>query len=192
MIKRKKSFVVLTAIIVLLILIIIAGAAVNIINKANHPIKFQEYVEKYTIEYNLDNYLLYAFICTESGFDSEAVSNLGARGLLQITEETFVWIKSKIANDEELTFDDMFNPEISIRFGAYYIAQSLMRYENDISTAAAAYHSGWGTVDKLLKDAQYADDGQILIEFPYNQMNRYVHKINKNYNKYLKLYDNKE
>ena len=56
----------------------------------------------------------YAFIRTESGFDPAATSSVEARGLMQMTEETFIWLRSKIAPDEGLTFDELYDPDVSI------------------------------------------------------------------------------
>lgn len=136
----------------------------------------------------MDPFLTYSIIKTESGYDPMAESSAGARGLMQMTEDTFAWIKSKIAKDEQLDFNSLYEPETSIRFGVYFISISLEKYDNDVSTAAAAYHSGWGTVDKLLTQEENSKDGKTLYHFPYNQMNYYVHKINKNYDKYKELY----
>lgn len=156
--------------------------------KATYPLKYQEYVEQYAKEFGIDKYLLYAFIKTESNFEPQAQSSAGAIGLTQITEETFSWIKLKLCPKEELVFEDLYEPNVSIRFGAYYISRCLDRYSGSIDTAAAAYHSGWGTVDKLL-----ARQGtEILVEFPYVQMNNYVYKINKAYTSYQEIYQNKE
>ena len=44
------------------------------------------------------------------------------------------------------------------------------------ATAAAAYHSGWGTVDALLQKEEHSEDGLTLSGFPYNQMHHYVEK----------------
>ncbi len=146
-----------------------------------------DYVEKYSEEFELDKYLLLAFIKTESGFNPDAVSNANAIGLTQITREAFEWIKLKLCPNENVVFEDLYDPETSIRFGAYYISRCMKRYDNHLDTAAAAYHSGWGTVDKLL-----AESGKdYLEEFPYTQMNNYVYKINKSYNAYIELYANK-
>ncbi len=158
------------------------------IKKTTHPLKYSEYVEKYAEEFNIDKYLLYAFIKTESSFDPEAISSAGAIGLTQITEETFSWIKLMLCPKEDIVFEDLYNPETSIRFGAYYISRSLNRYNGSIDTAAAAYHSGWGTVDKLLKQ----QGTQVLTSFPYRNMNNYVYKINKAYTSYQEIYLNKE
>ena len=153
-----------------------------------YPRKYNDLVEQYAAEYDLDPLLVYSFIRTESGFDPGAESSVGARGLMQITEVTFDWIKSKIAPGEDLTFDDLYDPAVNIRFGVYYISACLERYHGDVSTAAAAYHSGWGTVDGLLESSDYSADGEVLHTFPYQQMGLYVTKINRAYERYQALY----
>ena len=97
-------------------------------------------------------------------------------------------LRSKIAPDEGLTFDDLYDPDVSIRFGCYYIHLCMERYGGDVATAAAAYHSGWGTVDNLLRMEEHSTDGQTLKGFPYNQMHHYVEKITASYAVYTRLY----
>ena len=153
-----------------------------------YPRKYSQQVEQWAAEYGLDPLLVYAFIRTESGFDPAATSSVDARGLMQMTEETFIWLRSKIAPDEGLTFDDLYDPAVSIRFGCYYLHLCTERYGGDVATAAAAYHSGWGTVDNLLRMEEHSSDGQTLKGFPYNQMHHYVEKITAGYAAYTRLY----
>ena len=110
------------------------------------------------------------------------------RGLMQMTEETFIWLRSKIAPDEGLLFANLYDPETSIRFGCYYLHLCMERYNGDVATAAAAYHSGWGTVDALLQMEEHSADGETLQGFPYNQMNHYVKKITSCYARYQRIY----
>lgn len=167
-------------------------AGLHKLDLARYPQKYQELVEQYALENQVDPLVLYSVIRTESGFDPQAESNVGARGLMQITEETFWWIKSKIAPKEDLDFEDLYDPETNIRFGSYYFAACLNRYENDLATAAAAYHSGWGTVDGLLEQEAYSADGAVLHTFPYEQMKLYVYKITHAFQKYQTLYSSVE
>lgn len=148
-------------------------------------------MEYWSEAYELDPYLVYAVIKTESGFDAEARSDAGAIGLMQMTQDTFDWMKGKIAPEEELVFEDLFTPALSIRFGTGFLSLCLERYGGDVSTAAAAYHSGWGTVDRLLETGEYSQNGVYLESFPYNQMAHYVDKITKNYTRYRELYAEK-
>lgn len=158
------------------------------INRWEYPIQYAEYVTYYADKYDIDPLMLYAFIRTESNFDPMADSDAGARGLMQITEVTFDWIKSKIAPTEELTFEDLYDPETNIRFGSYFVSYCLLRYQDDLATAAAAYHSGWGTVDDLLAQTQYSADGKTLDHYPYPQMRLYVKKITSSYQRYQEIY----
>ena len=153
-----------------------------------YPRKYEALVERWADTYDLDPLLVDAFIRTESGFDPQATSTVDARGLMQMTEETFIWLRSKIAPDEGLLFANLYDPETSIRFGCYYLHLCMERYNSDVATAAAAYHSGWGTVDALLQMEEHSADGETLQGFPYNQMNHYVKKITSCYARYQRIY----
>lgn len=184
---RRFALVLLLAAMLLALGVAAFAALRPNIDQWQYPRRYEEYVVYYADKYELDPNILYAFIRTESNFDPNACSDVGARGLMQITEETFDWIKTKIAPAENVTFDDLYDPELNIRFGSYFVAYCLLRYE-DLATAAAAYHNGVGAVDKLLEDESYSSDGKTLNEFPYPQMRQYVRKILNNYQRYSELY----
>lgn len=181
-----------TAILVLLLLSLAATLLFTCfrerIDHWEYPMKYQEYVTYYADKYSIDPLMLYSFIRTESNFNPKAESDAGARGLMQITEVTFDWIKSKIAPTEDLTFDSLYDPETNIRFGCYFVSYCLLRYQDDLATAAAAYHSGWGTVDELLAQPEYSADGKTLDHYPYPQMRQYVKKITESYQRYQEIY----
>ena len=54
-----------------------------------YPVKYETYVSETSAELGVPETLIYSVIQVESGFDPEARSEVGARGLMQITEETF-------------------------------------------------------------------------------------------------------
>lgn len=188
--KRRHKRMGLWAGLALLLAIGVVGLrwGVDAIERAFHPKEYSEYVEYYAGKYDLDPLLVYSFICTESDFEPTAQSSVDARGLMQITEETFDWLKSRIAPTEPLEFASLYDPEVNVRFGTYYLKITLERYDGDVSTAAAAYHSGWGTVDQLLQIEEHSADGETLQGFPYNQMHHYVNKITACYQTYQRLY----
>lgn len=194
MAKRKTLYKLIQRGLAVLLILAAIGAALfavfqDKINRWEYPIEYAEYVTYYADKYEIDPLMLYAFIRTESNFDPMADSDAGARGLMQITEATFDWIKSKIAPTEDLTFEDLYDPETNIRFGSYFVSYCLLRYQDDLATAAAAYHSGWGTVDDLLAQEQYSADGKTLDHYPYPQMRLYVKKITSSYQHYQEIYN---
>ena len=173
--KRKRSvFLPLLAVLLVLALAgtVLFSAFREKIDRWEYPQRYEEYVEYYAGKYGIDPMILYAFIRTESNFDPNVDSDAGARGLMQITE---------------VTFD--YDPETNIRFGSYFVSYCLLRYDDHLATAAAAYHNGVGAVDALLKETQYSSDGITLDHYPYPQMRQYVKKITESYQRYSEIYN---
>ncbi len=184
----KKPACFFLAALILLVCLVSFPACSRAFLRMRYPRRYTASVEHWAAEYGVDPLLIYAVIRTESGFDPNACSQVDAHGLMQITEVTFDWIKSQIARDENITFADLYDPDTNIRFGSYYVGRCLSRYQESVPTAAAAYHSGWGTVDALLRNTAYSSDGKALSVFPYQQMKNYVAKISSAYAKYKLLY----
>ena len=73
--KRRGCFkFILFIVLAVFLLYFLVGDGKIMIMKQIYPVKYQEYVERYADEYNLDRYLVYAVIKVESGFDSDASS----------------------------------------------------------------------------------------------------------------------
>ena len=101
-----------TKIIALLLAVVLLVSMPTLVRKVEeqlYPCKYADVVETYAAEYDLDPLLIYTFIRTESSFEPDAVSEVGARGLMQMTEETFEWIKTKLAPEEDITFADLYD-----------------------------------------------------------------------------------
>lgn len=182
----------LAAAFTVLLIAVAAAAAVNaeeICKKYIYPVKYSEYVEKYADEYGVDKYLVYAVIKTESGFKTDAVSDVGARGLMQLMEDAFDWVIYRMDDEIEITYDDMFKAEENIRCGTYLLSLLYNEY-GDEQTALAAYFSGRGTVNSWLEESEYSSDGKTLDKIPSRSSNHYVHKVMTAYSSYTNLYKN--
>lgn len=188
MTARRHNKIKLTSFLLILTVVlgIIIYNTVHLALQTVYPRKYSALVEKYSAEYNLDEAFVYAVIETESGFNKDAVSNVGARGLMQIMPDTFKWLKSKTG--EKLPDDALFEPEVSIRYGCFLLRYLLDEFENE-KTALAAYHAGVGRVKKWLKDPEYSDDGKTVARIPYETTKNYTDKVMKTYHRYIKLYD---
>jgi soluble lytic murein transglycosylase-like protein len=79
-----------------------------------------------------------AIIATESNFDPKAVSKRGAKGLMQLMDDT----------GRAMGVDDPFDTRQNVRGGVRYFAQLLTKYGGDEAKALAAYNAGPGAVDK--------------------------------------------
>lgn len=151
-----------------------------------YPQEYSEYVEEYAAKYHVDKNLIYAIIHQESRFNPDAISRANARGLMQITEDTFEWLKMRM-NDKETVYDDLFDPQTNIKYGAYFL--SLLKKEfSVVSTQLAGYNAGMNITKTWLSDPLYSKDGKTLENIPYAETANYVKIVMYNYKMYKKIY----
>ena len=157
------------------------------LKKQQYPLPYYDIVEKYSAQFDIPMEMIYAIMRTESSFDPNAVSHANAKGLMQLTDDTLDWItRYHLKTEGEI---DIFDPEINIMVGTYYLRYAYDRYEN-WDTVYASYNAGIGRVDSWLKDSRYSEDGITLYYIPYKETREYVIKINDALDKYRDLYFN--
>jgi len=182
-VKKRKLFIAVFLIGVLYLLSVIAPG----ILKHMYPMKYEDIISRYTAEYKLDLYLIAAIIKVESNYNITAKSHKGAIGLMQIKPSTGQWIGKQIGI-EGFTEEMLYDPEINIKMGCWYINYLLKYYNGNKQLVLAAYNGGLGNVNKWLKDEACSDDGITLKNIPFEETRRYVEKVNRAYNIYKKVY----
>lgn len=187
--KHKKAIVRSIVIIVILALSALCGLAfqtvLDRVDRVNYPQKYTEFVEKYSYEYGIPEYVVYSVMKVESGFDSGAVSNAGAVGLMQIMPETFNWLTSM--RKENLDSAMLYDPETNIKYGTYYLSYLYVRY-GSWTEVYAAYNAGQGEIDKWLSDESLVDQNGKLKKIPFKETANYVKKLDKANEIYKRLY----
>lgn len=155
--------------------------------KAAYPQGYRELVERYSEENGLEPALVYAVIRTESGFHPEAESSVGARGLMQLTPDTFQWVRYRLGETGAASPDLLYDPQENIKYGAANL-RLLIREFGSEETALAAYHAGWGSVSRWLADDRYSDDGRNIHHIPFADTDVYVTKVLETARLYRRLY----
>lgn len=182
---RKKSSFIVT--IILLCITVFAFMQIPVVIKMVFPLYFKDTIYQYADEYKLPPELVAAVIKTESNFNVFAESNKGARGLMQITPSTGRWIAEKL-KAETYNDDMLFDPDVNIRFGCWYIKYLYNCYDNNMTLVFAAYNGGKGNVDKWLHNEELSSDGKNLDNIPFEETKNFVKKVDNNYMIYKKLY----
>jgi soluble lytic murein transglycosylase len=185
--NARHTLVILLIICISILVGLLTSVIWNIIDKKNHPKKYSDIVEKYAVEYNIPDYVIYAIIKVESNFDASASSG-EAHGLMQITPGTFEWLTGDDHFGEHLSTNKVYDPEVNIKYGVYYLKYLLVKFDYNWDTAFAAYNGGEGNVAKWLEDEKYSDGKGNLTKIPFSETENYVKKVNAAIDTYKKLY----
>jgi peptidoglycan lytic transglycosylase len=114
--------------------------------RLRYPLHYARDVRAQARRNHLDPALLAAVIYQESRFRSDARSSAGAIGLMQLTPSTARGIASRTGGSRFAT-RDLYDPEINIRYGAWYLASLFGKYRAE-QVVLAAYNAGQGNVDR--------------------------------------------
>lgn len=177
-----KSFLKITA--MTLLLALLAVAVMPFAMEALYPLKYREYIEKYSALYDLDEYFVMGVISAESRFSEEAVSHKSAKGLMQLQDETARWCAEKFGIEGEI-----YSPAVNIQIGCAYLRYLLDLFDENEVNALAAYNAGQGKVAEWLADPNCTSDGKTLDAIPYGETRHYVKRVKKREYIYRKIYD---
>jgi soluble lytic murein transglycosylase len=114
--------------------------------RLRYPLAYQTIIRGHARNYDLEPALIAAVIYQESKFDTEARSDAGAIGLMQLRPETARGIATRTGGSQ-FRVDDLYDPEINVRYGSWYLRHLLDKYGSE-ERALAAYNGGQGNVDR--------------------------------------------
>ena len=196
-VRRYRTFII---VLITLILVLYFVMFPQVILRFFYPLKYSDIIVKNANEYELDPYLVMAIIRVESNYQPEANSHKGAKGLMQLTDETAQDV-AKGLKVKNFYKDMIYEPEINIRFGCWYldhirdyltgITNAEVDLKKDSRLLLAAYNGGIGNVRSWLGNEQYSKSGRHLDRIPYKETEQYVVKVLREYQVYKKLYSDK-
>jgi soluble lytic murein transglycosylase-like protein len=120
-----------------------------------NTVAYQAEIQAASRDYGVDESIVRAIIHAESAFNPNALSRVGAQGLMQLMPATA----------RRFGVGNSFDAAQNIRGGVQYLAFLLKRFNGDLTLAAAGYNAGEGAVDKY-KGVP-----------PYSETQRYVQRV---------------
>jgi soluble lytic murein transglycosylase len=117
-----------------------------------YPLKYGSILRGHAENYRLDPALLAAVIYQESKFRPRVKSESGAIGLMQLLPDTAKGIAVHTGGSR-FRVDDLYDPELNVRYGSWYLRHLLDKYDDE-PTALAAYNAGQQNVDEWRRDGR--------------------------------------
>jgi soluble lytic murein transglycosylase len=148
------------------------------------PLVFPDLVTSMAKQRGLDPLLFTSLMHQESDFDPYVESVAKAKGLTQIIPQTGSEV-AKALKIQDFHQDDLYQPLLNVRFGAFYLGERLKR-NGGIDRALASYNAGDGNVDTWTTPGR--DDPDVFTEYvPFAETHDYVKAILKYWwlNRYL-------
>ncbi|MDQ6981419.1 MAG: transglycosylase SLT domain-containing protein [Mariprofundus sp.] len=138
------------------------------------PVAFEKPVMKAAQETGLMPSSIWSIIRQESAFNQQAVSYVGAKGLMQLMPKTARGVARKLGLGKAPP--QLFSPEVNIRLGASYLAEQKARFGN-LALASAAYNAGPHRVSLWLSRSSFDAPEAWVEAIPFNETRRYVQQV---------------
>jgi soluble lytic murein transglycosylase len=154
--------------------------------KLAYPAPYAPLFNDASDEFDVSNLLLLAMVRQESFFDRFAGSKAGAIGLTQVVGATGEEIADELGMNG-FKEGDLYQPDVSLRFGARYLADQLAALDDNFYEALAAYNAGPGNALRWSRAAD-GDVDRFVAEIEYAQTSTYVRLVTENLAVYRHLY----
>jgi len=155
--------------------------------QCTYPLGHIDLVRQNAAARALDPYLVLALIREESAFSPQIVSRAGARGLMQLMQQT----ADLTAREHKLppvTAAALETPERNIQIGVAHLADLVRDFGGNLSLTLAAYNAGKQAVQRWVQRYGFADEVEFVEDIPYTETRNYVKRVLGNYDRYQTLY----
>lgn len=151
-----------------------------------YPAPYRDNLQGRIQETNLEEAWVYGLMRQESRFVTQARSNVGASGLMQVMPATARWIAKQLGM-KDYRKAIISQLDTNLKLGTFYMKNVLSSLGNNPVLASAAYNAGPGRARQWLADKPL--EGAIYIEtIPFDETRDYVKKVMSNTVYYAKLF----
>jgi soluble lytic murein transglycosylase len=141
-----------------------------------YPIAFEPTLMPQSQRLDLDLSWIYGLIRQESVFRPNAISHVGAMGLMQLMPST----AKKYSLGLGLTLDDpddLLDPKTNLKVGSAYLGTLLQHFDGSQAMATAAYNAGENRVDTWRPDSGTLAADVWIDTIPFSETRNYVRKV---------------
>ncbi|MBI3968935.1 MAG: transglycosylase SLT domain-containing protein [Chloroflexi bacterium] len=160
-----------------------ATLAPRAVRELAFPMAYPEALASAAERHRVDPLLLLALVRQESWLNPLALSVAEARGLTQVIPSTAAGIAGALGH-RSFAPDDLYQPDVSLDFGAWYLASQLRAHGGNLFYTLAAYNAGAGNAARWLRD----DPDAFVEGISFRETEEYLRKVYVNFSHYRELY----
>lgn len=139
------------------------------------PFRFRDTVEREARRRGLDPFMVAGLIRKESIFNPNAISPVGAVGLMQVMPATGRGLAGR-AGVGAVDAARLRDPETNVKLGTLFLADQVRRYRT-LAEVFAAYNAGPGRVARWRAFPEYRDEDLFVERIPFEETRDYVKKV---------------
>jgi len=156
-------------------------------NHIRYGLYYHDLIINEEARYGLDPLFMFSVIRQESLFEGFVRSTAGANGLMQIIPDTGAQIANELNWPTGYDVGDLYRPNVSVRFGAYYLDKNRKLLNNNIYASLAAYNAGPGNA--IVWNELANNDPDLLVEvIRFQETRDYIRFIYEIFSTYRSLY----
>jgi soluble lytic murein transglycosylase len=151
-----------------------------------YPAPYRDALQENLRRHGLEEAWVYGLMRQESRFATQAKSNVGAAGLMQIMPETARWVARQIGM-KGYRKGLIHQLDVNIKLGTYYMKNVSSMFDDNPVLASAAYNAGPARAEQW-RGAQPMEGAIYAETIPFEETRDYVKKVMSNTVYYSKLF----
>lgn len=155
--------------------------------ESSFPKAYQSWVDQYSKEFSVAKELVWSIMKAESQYKKEAISPVGALGLMQVMPYTGARV-AEILGDKSFSPNQLLNPETAIRIGTKYLQRLNKKFNSVLPLVAASYNAGPHRVKNWIQQFGGLETDEFIEHIPFLETRNYVKKVIANSYIYARLY----
>ncbi|WP_413294722.1 transglycosylase SLT domain-containing protein [Bdellovibrio sp. HCB185ZH] len=156
-----------------------------------YPRAYSDSVDKYTKQFTVPTELVWGIMRAESSYRRDAISPVGALGLMQVMPFTGYKVAT-LVGDKDFKPPQLLEPDVAVKIGSRYLKRLMDRFDNTIPLVAAGYNAGPHRVKNWLVSFGTLETDEFIEHIPFLETRNYVKRVVSNAYVYAKLYGNKK
>ena len=154
----------------------------------SYPRAYEPTVSTAAKSFSIPKELIWSIMRAESAYRKDALSPVGAMGLMQLMPFTATQVSVRLLGDGAVDAKTIRQPEVNIRLGSRYLQRLMTQFQGKIPLAVAAYNAGPHRVHGWLNTFGRLDMDEFVEHIPFLETRNYVKRVLQNYEMYSRLY----